>query len=1082
MSPSKRNKLLIAGGGALGLIVVLLLIAPLLVGLDSYKPQIVSEVKKATGRDLVIDGPLELSLLPLPSVSTTGVKFFNAAGSKNANMVEIKSLTVRPSVFALLGGNIEVSSLTLVEPKIVLEVDAQGKPNWEFAPSVAEAKPVAPKPTSSRPMSIGELDIQNGTLIFSNSKTGLSVTADKANIAASVGSFDGPYAVKGDAVVNGAPARLDLSVGARKDSGYATSIALEAGRGKLTFKGSLSELGPNARVAGDASVSAESLSLFVETLANIGGQTQPALPPVLAGKFGFDGAIDVSPTAFAAKDFKLTVGKDSGSGSIAVTLAPALSVDGKISIPKLDLESWLAARPAAPSAPAGAAATVPASPNAAPSLAPAGGRSILAGLNGKFALDIGQIDYHGQAARNIAVELEAHNGTVAVPKLTANLPGDLVLKAQSSFSGNTASGDFSLVAPKLRDTLKWAAVDVSSLPPDKLTKLSIVGRMTSSNGEVQVPDATIELDTMKANGGLVVNFGVPLSVTAQVGLDTFDLDAFLANPTQTQKPASQPAPATEAATAAPSKAAVGPIFGLKAKVGKLIYKKQTISGIDLDVGLQGSLLRLNDVKVGNFATARFAVRGTVANYDSALPSPNVAFNFEATDMPQFLKALGSDGPAGLGTVSASGGISGNIESLDLKEFTVSAAGETAKATGHLSMPGAASGQPKSVGYKGSLTANGQTIDGTVEARLTGRPTVTADLKTTMLDLNKLAANARPISPAPSAPARLPARQQPAAAAKEAPIDTSALRAVDGSIKLTAATLISSSMRISNAQIAATLKDGVLTLSTLKGGLYGGTVDLSGALNATQSALAVDLKGDVTGLSVSEILRSTSGTNTFGGTVKVTVDGKINANSITLKGSGATASELKSSMAGGAQLGGHIFAGADKAAVAGLSAATGVVGGVLDNTIGNLLGAVGQRNISPANMLNAASLLLNRFVNRDNAVSGRVDINGGVLTDKSLVVQGDRATANIATRTDLGRSTTDTTVNFVIAEDASAPYVIVTVRGALSSPSYGVSRGTAKDPPGFVNTLEQGVGQGVNTITNPVKSLIPNVPLPNIFGR
>jgi hypothetical protein len=437
----------------------------------------------------------------------------------------------------------------------------------------------------------------------------------------------------------------------------------------------------------------------------------------------------------------------------------------------------------------------------------------------------------------------------------------------------------------------------------------------------------------------------------------------------------------------------------------------------------------------------------------------------------------------LGTVSASGALSGNLESLDLRDITVSAAGETAKATGHLAMPGAASGQPKSVSYKGSLTANGQTIEGSIDARITGRPAVTADLKTTMFDLDKLAANSRPISAAPAAPARLqPAKPksntQAAKGGGEPPIDTSALRAVDGSLKLKAATLVSSSMRISNAEIDATLKDGVLTLSTFKGGLYGGTLDFSGALNANQNALAFDLKGDVNNLSVSEVLRAKSGTNTFGGVVKVTVDGKINANSITLKGSGATPGELKSSMTGGAQLGGHIFAGADKAAVAGMSAATGVVGGVLDNTLGTVLGAVGQRNISPANMLNAASLVLNRFVNRDDPISGRLDISGGLLTDKSLMVQGDRATANILTRTDLGKSTTDTTINFMIAEDASAPYIIATVRGPLGSPSYGVSRGTAKDPPGFVNTLEH----GASTITNPVRSIIPNVPIPNIFGR
>ena len=38
---------------------------------------------------------------------------------------------------------------------------------------------------------------------------------------------------------------------------------------------------------------------------------------------------------------------------------------------------------------------------------------------------------------------------------------------------------------------------------------------------------------------------------------------------------------------------------------------------------------------------------------------------------------------------------------------------------------------------------------------------------------------------------------------------------------------------------------------------------------------------------------------------------------------------------------------------------------------------------------------------------------------------------------------------MIAEDGSAPYLITTARGPLSSPSLNVVRGTAKDPPGMI---------------------------------
>ena len=287
MSPSTRKRVFI-GVGVIGLLIVALLIAPSFFDLNKYKPQLIAEVKKATGRDLVVEGPVSLSLLPSPTVSVTGVKFLNLPGSKNPNMVEIRSVTVKPSLFALLGGNIEVSSVTLVEPKIVLEVNAQGKPNWEFTPSVEAAKPAAPKPSSPKPLSLGRLNIENGTVIFSDAAQGLSLVAEKADFSASVGSVDGPYSLSGGASINGAPLKIDLSVSAKGTNGHAADLALEAGGGKLTFKGTLSELGPNARVGGVATVQADSLTTFIGTLINLSGQKAPALPPLLAGKFSFD--------------------------------------------------------------------------------------------------------------------------------------------------------------------------------------------------------------------------------------------------------------------------------------------------------------------------------------------------------------------------------------------------------------------------------------------------------------------------------------------------------------------------------------------------------------------------------------------------------------------------------------------------------------------------------------------------------------------------------------------------------------------------------------------------------------------------
>jgi len=646
----------------------------------------------------------------------------------------------------------------------------------------------------------------------------------------------------------------------------------------------------------------------------------------------------------------------------------------------------------------------------------------------------------------------------------------MVLQAKSVMSGDparpTVSGDFSLTGPKLRDTLKWLDVDVSSVPANKLTKLSLKGRMASSNGNIQVTDAVFELDDLKGTAGVVATMSVPISVVTQIDIDTLDADSFLPKPGDAKPAAAAAKPAAASATPAD---AGGPTVGLKLKIAKVLYNKETIGGVVVDIGLQGSTLTLNQVDVGNLGGARLAVRGSVANFSAPMRRPDIAFNFDAPDIDKVLKIFGGPTATGLGKVAASGGVAGTSELINLRELTVASGGDTVKMNGTVSMPGAATGTPSSVGYKGSFAVNNQTVECVVDVKVADRPMITVDLKAASLDLDKLQTR----SAAPARPAA-PARGQTAAAAT--PIDTGPMRSVDASVKLVAGTLISSPLRINNADLALSLKNGVLTLEHFKGGLFGGSVDLSGTIDGSKPALAIDLKGDAKAINLAEMLRSTSGTNVFGGRVRVTVDGQLNATGITLKGGGSTSEQINSSLVGGMQLGGHVFAGADRALIALGTGAANAVGGVVDNSLGNLLGAVGQR--SPTNMLTAASVLLERFVNRDNPISGQLAIANGVLTDKSLVISGNRATANIATRTNLVQKTTATTVNFVLSEDPSAAYIVATINGPLASPSYGVSRGSAKDPPGVVNTLTNSVPNIIPGIGN----VLPKVSIPNIFGR
>src|SRR5215468_6178788 len=110
------KKLAYVIGGIVILVIAAALIAPFFVNLNDYKGVIEAKAKDATGRELKIEGPISLSLLPLPSVSVSGIKFGNAPGGTAPNMAEIESATVKVAIMPLLSHKAEITNIVLAHP------------------------------------------------------------------------------------------------------------------------------------------------------------------------------------------------------------------------------------------------------------------------------------------------------------------------------------------------------------------------------------------------------------------------------------------------------------------------------------------------------------------------------------------------------------------------------------------------------------------------------------------------------------------------------------------------------------------------------------------------------------------------------------------------------------------------------------------------------------------------------------------------------------------------------------------------------------------------------------------------------
>ncbi len=301
----------------------------------------IQAVKDATGRELVIDGPMKLSVFPMPRISAQQVHFANAAGATGAQMIDVRWIGASPSWLALLQGRVEVGTVTLYQPTIVLETDANGVPNWQFKPGAGAAQPQG-APAEGFHLAVGELRIVQGTISYTNPQTGQTLKAEQVAATASVGSLNGPFSISGSATVNGVPLSLDFDLSEPKTGGHETAFSLTVLSGKLDFKGTVSEVSANAEVKGHLTVSTGALTDFIAAVVRASGQAPPRFDSSVVGNFTFDGDIEYTPTRLAVTDFKMSMGGETATGTLALEEGKTPSLTGHVALAKIDLEKWLA--------------------------------------------------------------------------------------------------------------------------------------------------------------------------------------------------------------------------------------------------------------------------------------------------------------------------------------------------------------------------------------------------------------------------------------------------------------------------------------------------------------------------------------------------------------------------------------------------------------------------------------------------------------------------------------------------------------------------------------------------------------------
>jgi AsmA protein len=206
-----------------GVIFVLLLVAPFLIPVNQFRPTIEEKASTVLGRKVQV-GDLSLSLLT-GSLSAENLSIGDDPKFSSSPFLTAKSLKVGVEIFPLIfSKTLNVTGVTIDTPQVTLLRNHAGQWNYSSlgsASAKAEAKTTstpAAKPSgtsgSGEGLSVKKLDLKNGIIIIGSTTSQKSNTYDHVNVSATDVSLKSkfPISVSADLPAGG-KFKLDGNIG-----------------------------------------------------------------------------------------------------------------------------------------------------------------------------------------------------------------------------------------------------------------------------------------------------------------------------------------------------------------------------------------------------------------------------------------------------------------------------------------------------------------------------------------------------------------------------------------------------------------------------------------------------------------------------------------------------------------------------------------------------------------------------------------------------------------------------------------------------------------------------------------------------
>jgi len=210
--------LLIVVGALVALVIVALVVIPMFVDVQEYKPEIEKKVSEMTGRTFTINGDLKLSLFPWVGLAFSDLHLGNPPGFKEKDLLSIESFEAKVRLIPLISKHIQVKRFIVEGLRLVLEKNKSGQANWEgLGKPSPETVPETPEEKgealSIEGLAVGEFALKKGSILWIDDVKGERKEISDVTLQMKDVSLDKPVQFAFSTNLDGQPLELKGKVG-----------------------------------------------------------------------------------------------------------------------------------------------------------------------------------------------------------------------------------------------------------------------------------------------------------------------------------------------------------------------------------------------------------------------------------------------------------------------------------------------------------------------------------------------------------------------------------------------------------------------------------------------------------------------------------------------------------------------------------------------------------------------------------------------------------------------------------------------------------------------------------------------------